>query len=102
MNPRPTPGGRILGSAAGRRSLSPAITSATSAGRISPSASSVSLNSDFGSLRDGGAPSVSGGDTLTCPICSEEMVTLLQLNRYALSLALHTRHTEEEGEEESY
>ncbi|RPB10603.1 hypothetical protein P167DRAFT_607133 [Morchella conica CCBAS932] len=79
MNPRPTPGGRILGSAAGRRSLSPAI---TSAGRISPSASSVSLNSDFGSLRDGGAPSVSGGDTLTCPICSEEMVTLLQLNRH--------------------
>ncbi|KAI5839351.1 hypothetical protein DFP73DRAFT_502140 [Morchella snyderi] len=79
MNPRPTPGGRILGSAAGRRSLSPAI---TSAGRISPSASSVSLNSDFGSLRDGGAPSVSGGDTLICPICSEEMVTLLQLNRH--------------------
>lgn len=79
-------GGRVLGSAAsGRRSLSPAITIAGS-GRLSPSASSVSLNSEFGSLRDGdgmrvGSPA-SAGDLLVCPICSEEMVTLLQLNRW--------------------
>lgn len=81
-------GGRVLGSAAsGRRSLSPAVTIAGS-GRLSPSASSVSLNSDFGSLRDGdglrvGSPAAtSTGDLLVCPICSEEMVTLLQLNRW--------------------
>lgn len=81
-------GGRVLGSAAsGRRSLSPAVVIAGS-GRLSPSASSVSLNSDFGSLRDGdglrvGSPAAtSTGDLLVCPICSEEMVTLLQLNRW--------------------
>lgn len=85
-------GGRVLGSAAaatGRRSLSPAVTIAGS-GRLSPSASSVSLNSEFGSLRDGdgvrvGSPAaMSTGDLLVCPICSEEMVTLLQLNRWVL------------------
>ncbi|CUS09117.1 unnamed protein product [Tuber aestivum] len=71
-------GGRVLGSAtSARRSLSPAISSVAGSGRLSPSASSISLNSEF-SLRDG----ENEGGSMVCPICSEEMVTLLQLNRH--------------------
>lgn len=63
-------GGRVLGSAASaRRSLSPAISSVVGNGRLSPSASSVSLNSEF-SLRDG----ENEGGSMVCPICSEGMV----------------------------
>ncbi|EED19701.1 vacuolar segregation protein (Pep7), putative [Talaromyces stipitatus ATCC 10500] len=95
-------GGRVLGSG---KNLSPATASSTSSpqpkGRQSPSPSSVSLNSQASAsqyapdLQDltsrishyNGETSISAapattGAQLACPICNEEMVTLLQLNRH--------------------
>ncbi|KAH8694987.1 putative vacuolar segregation protein [Talaromyces proteolyticus] len=93
-------GGRVLGSG---KNLSPATStpSPQPKAHLSPSASSLSLNSqasasqfsseaqdltsrislDNGETSISAAPAVSGSQ-LACPICSEEMVTLLQLNRH--------------------
>uniref|UniRef100_A0A093VUX0 Vacuolar segregation protein pep7 n=1 Tax=Talaromyces marneffei PM1 TaxID=1077442 RepID=A0A093VUX0_TALMA len=95
-------GGRVLGSG---KNLSPATASSTPSpqpkGRLSPSPSSVSLDSqasaspyspdiqdltsrislDNGETSISAAPAATGAQ-LACPICNEEMVTLLQLNRH--------------------
>ncbi|KAI5785083.1 FYVE zinc finger-domain-containing protein [Peziza echinospora] len=87
-------GRRVLGP--GKAALSPAIQARTSSNSntLSPSASTVSLNSTFSdgapfSREGGGAFGIPLGDTrsntgelIVCPICSEQMVTLLQLNRH--------------------
>ncbi|KAL1963063.1 hypothetical protein VTN77DRAFT_8709 [Rasamsonia byssochlamydoides] len=90
-------GGRVLGSG---KNISPASPQPRARG-LSPSPSSLSLNSQASasqfpseaqdltsriSLSNGetsisAAPAASGAH-LACPICSEEMVTLLQLNRH--------------------
>lgn len=102
MSRRTLGGGRVLGSA---KSLSPAVSIASPKSKpnnvLSPSASTVSLSSQAStsqispefqdltsriSLGNGetsisAAPAAAGG-VLACPICNEEMVTLLQLNRH--------------------
>ncbi|OKL63297.1 hypothetical protein UA08_01717 [Talaromyces atroroseus] len=93
-------GGRVLGSG---KNLSPATStpSPQPKSRLSPSASSLSLNSQASTSQyspevqditsrislDNGETSISAapaaaGAQLACPICNEEMVTLLQLNRH--------------------
>ncbi|MCJ1478101.1 carboxypeptidase Y-deficient [Lambiella insularis] len=102
MSGRKIGGGRVLGSG---RSLSPAtaLQPKRNASLLSPSASSVSLNSSTSTSHtstepqdlssrvsldqsDGaGARGVLGAlssSRLVCPICNEEMLTLLQLNRH--------------------
>ncbi|PGH23098.1 hypothetical protein AJ80_02872 [Polytolypa hystricis UAMH7299] len=103
MSRRTLGGGRVLGSG---RSLAPAAPTPPppppkAARTLSPSASSVSLNSQTSasqlssdtqdifsriSLENGGSSISRGaaapGTRLACPICDEEMVTLLQLNRH--------------------
>ncbi|KKK15856.1 hypothetical protein P175DRAFT_0500386 [Aspergillus ochraceoroseus IBT 24754] len=101
MSRRTLGGGRVLGPV-NARSPSAAITSPQPKPRIlSPSASTVSLSSQASasqissetqdltsriSLENGGNPipaaPAAAGAQLACPICSEEMVTLLQLNRH--------------------
>ncbi|KAE8353262.1 FYVE zinc finger-domain-containing protein [Aspergillus coremiiformis] len=101
MSRRTLGGGRILGSA---NTLSPSTSTPSPQPKprlLSPTASSVSLNSQASasqfssetqdltsriSLDNVGtsipaAPAAAGAQ-LACPICSEEMVTLLQLNRH--------------------
>ncbi|KAI9849750.1 MAG: carboxypeptidase Y-deficient [Thelocarpon superellum] len=99
-SPRKLGGGRVLGTG---RSLSPAIAAAATAKRssslISPSVSSVSLSSQVSTdtsteaqdlssrvSLDRGDPAAADVSTahsrLVCPICNEDMVTLLQLNRH--------------------
>ena len=95
MSARKIGGGRILGSG---RSLSPAYPPRNSS-LLSPSASTVSVSSssstqpstdvqDISSRvsldhNDGSnAATVVAASRLVCPICNEEMVTLLQLNRH--------------------
>ncbi|TKA78268.1 hypothetical protein B0A49_02144 [Cryomyces minteri] len=90
-------GGRILGSG---RSLSPAVPPQQhkrNASLLSPSGSSVSLssqtsdtpistdNDDLSSrvaLGSDNAAAAAASSRMVCPICNEEMVTLLQLNRH--------------------
>ncbi|KIV83803.1 hypothetical protein PV11_05797 [Exophiala sideris] len=105
MSKRTIGGGRVLGSG---RTLGPPIpppkpNSPLPSHVLSPSASSLSLNtSESGASTplssdpqdiaarvslDHGTPDLSvaaaaAGDRLVCPICNEEMVTLLQLNRH--------------------
>ncbi|OJJ60546.1 hypothetical protein ASPSYDRAFT_42298 [Aspergillus sydowii CBS 593.65] len=101
MSRRTLGGGRVLGSANTR---TPAATLTSPQQRpniLSPSASTLSLNSQTSasqvstetqdltsriSLENGSAPipaaPAAAGAQLSCPICSEEMVTLLQLNRH--------------------
>ncbi|KAL4907919.1 hypothetical protein BDW74DRAFT_113396 [Aspergillus multicolor] len=102
MSRRTLGGGRVLGSANNR---TPAATLTSPQPRpnniLSPSASTLSLNSQAStsqissetqdltsriSLDNGSAPlpaaPAATGAQLSCPICSEEMVTLLQLNRH--------------------
>ncbi|WEW58391.1 carboxypeptidase Y-deficient [Emydomyces testavorans] len=102
MSKRTLGGGRVLGSG---RSLNPALPSAAPnhpPKAHSPSASSVSLNSQASASQissdtqdivsrislENGASSISktaaatASTHLACPICNEEMVTLLQLNRH--------------------
>ncbi|KAL4783188.1 hypothetical protein BJX76DRAFT_330588 [Aspergillus varians] len=101
MSRRTLGGGRVLGSANTR---TPATTLTSPQQRpniLSPSASTLSLNSQTSasqisietqdltsriSLENGSAPipaaPAAAGAQLSCPICSEEMVTLLQLNRH--------------------
>ncbi|KAK6386196.1 carboxypeptidase Y-deficient [Exophiala oligosperma] len=105
MSRRTIGGGRVLGSA---RTLGPPVpppkpTSPLPSHVLSPSDSTLSLNtSESGassppssdpqdiaarvSLDHGGpdlsAAAAAAGDRLVCPICNEEMVTLLQLNRH--------------------
>ncbi|KAL2861148.1 putative vacuolar segregation protein (Pep7) [Aspergillus lucknowensis] len=100
MSRRTLGGGRVLGSANARTPTTlsspqpkPSI--------LSPSASTLSLSSQASasqissetqdltsriSLENGSAPTpaapAAAGAQLSCPICSEEMVTLLQLNRH--------------------
>ncbi|KAI9819328.1 MAG: carboxypeptidase Y-deficient [Thelocarpon impressellum] len=96
-SPRRLGGGRVLGSG---RNLSPAVAphARVSSMVVSPSASSVSLNSQLSTQPtetqdlssrvslDQGDPALAGAGPastrLVCPICNEEMVTLLQLNRH--------------------
>ncbi|KAL7276163.1 carboxypeptidase Y-deficient [Rhizina undulata] len=84
---QPGRAGRVLGSfAVAARSLSPAPRS----GRLSPSGSMLSLNSEYAESSSSGfvgspgrnAQGNENGSLLVCPICSEETVTLLQLNRH--------------------
>ena len=111
MSGRKLGGGRILGSG---RSLSPALATAPAAAHqrtsalLSPTASTVSLDSSSTShtspeahdlksrillaQNEGGENAVASAaaaasSRLFCPICNEEMVTLLQLNRW-VGLAL--------------
>lgn len=118
MSRRTIGGGRVLGS--GRTLGSPAPppkpTSPLPAHVLSPSASTLSLNtSESGNSTppssdpqdiiarvslDHGAPDLSmaaptATDRLACPICNEEMVTLLQLNRH-----LDDAHKEIEEEQQ--
>lgn len=93
-------GGRVLGSG---KSLSPAVAAnarpqhTRNTSFLSPSASSVSLDSqtsttplsseaeDLSSrvaLNNGPSAAASASSRLMCPICNEEMLTLLQLNRH--------------------
>ncbi|KAI1371422.1 VAC1 protein [Hypoxylon crocopeplum] len=108
MSGRKLGGGRILGSGKGlapptplaiqrERAASPSAPSALSDSTLSigsPATSSVSLNGTSSPLPDFsqdlasnislGGPSNGGqsGSQLVCPICDEEMLTLLQLNRH--------------------
>ncbi|KKA24332.1 Vacuolar segregation protein (Pep7) [Rasamsonia emersonii CBS 393.64] len=101
MAPRTLGGGRVLGSG---KNLSPAVPAPSPQPRaraLSPSASSVSLSSQASASQfspeaqdltsrislENGETSISAAPAasaphLACPICSEEMVTLLQLNRH--------------------
>ncbi|KAI9871301.1 MAG: carboxypeptidase Y-deficient [Pleopsidium flavum] len=98
MASRKLGGGRVLGSG---RSLSPAVAPKRNSSLLSPSESSVSLNSQVStsqvssenqdissriSLENGesatAAEVAAASSRLVCPICNEEMVTLLQLNRH--------------------
>ncbi|KAK2808691.1 hypothetical protein FQN50_004556 [Emmonsiellopsis sp. PD_5] len=106
MPKRALGGGRVLGSG---RSLAPAAPTPAaqkqSSRILSPSASSVSLNSqastsqisadtqdivsrislengDSSISRAAAAAAGAGDSRLACPICNEEMLTLLQLNRH--------------------
>ncbi|KAL8871850.1 MAG: hypothetical protein Q9174_002406 [Haloplaca sp. 1 TL-2023] len=100
MSARKLGGGRILGSG---KNLSPAAAALSTRHPSvqSPSASSVSVNSSvststdpqdinsrvsFDQVDDNGGSSRAAGSgaaaVLFCPICNEEMVTLLQLNRH--------------------
>lgn len=120
MSRRTIGGGRVLGSG---RTLGPAApppksTSPLPAHVLSPSASSLSLNtSESGNSTppssdpqdiaarvslDHGASGLSmaaaaAADRLVCPICNEEMVTLLQLNRHLDDVH---REIEEEQQDE--
>ncbi|RMZ79886.1 hypothetical protein DV738_g2947, partial [Chaetothyriales sp. CBS 135597] len=108
MSRRTIGGGRVLGSgrSIGAAVVPPAVTSNAAltlpVSVLSPSSSTISLNSTNGSSTpptlqsqdiasrvslDHGPSKLSGpaagtSDGLVCPICSEEMVTLLQLNRH--------------------
>lgn len=104
MSRRTIGGGRVLGNG---KSISPAVPIQQSPSPLpsqvlSPAPSTLSLDSATGSSTppssesqdiisrisiDNGAPDLSAaeavaGDRLVCPICNEEMVTLLQLNRH--------------------
>ncbi|MCJ1378629.1 carboxypeptidase Y-deficient [Xylographa soralifera] len=100
MSGRTIGGGRVLGSG---RSLSPAVAlqPKRNSSLLSPSTSSVSLNSSASTSHtstepqdlssrvsldqhDGAGAVLGAASTsrLVCPICNEEMVTLLQLNRH--------------------
>ncbi|KAF7592684.1 carboxypeptidase Y-deficient [Aspergillus hancockii] len=101
MSRRTLGGGRILGSA---NALSPSASTPSPQPKprlLSPTASSVSLSSQASASQfssetqdltsrislDNVGPSIpaapaAAGAQLACPICSEEMVTLLQLNRH--------------------
>ncbi|KAG5927310.1 hypothetical protein E4U42_002369 [Claviceps africana] len=100
MSGRKLGGGRILGSGKGLAPPTPR-TAPRSASPLPPSESAVSMGSvslsspvsgslpdlgqDIGSSISLGAQSkkhAAGSTALVCPICSEEMVTLLQLNRH--------------------
>ncbi|KAG9784965.1 hypothetical protein KCU88_g2636, partial [Aureobasidium melanogenum] len=118
MSRRTIGGGRVLGSGRtlGPPAPPPKSSSPVPARLVSPSASSLSLNtsasegstppsSDTQDIAarisvDNGAPDLAtaaaaAGDRLVCPICNEEMVTLLQLNRH-----LDDAHKEIEEEQQ--
>ncbi|KAI1912073.1 carboxypeptidase Y-deficient [Ophidiomyces ophidiicola] len=98
MTNKPIAGGRVFGSAR----LIPAVPSVDPKKAHSPSASSISLNSQASASQvssdthdlisrislDNAESSISktaatsSSNRLACPICNEEMVTLLQLNRH--------------------
>ncbi|KAL6719790.1 carboxypeptidase Y-deficient [Lecanora helva] len=97
MSGRKLGGGRVLGNG---RSLSPAYPPRNSS-LLSPSASTVSVSSsastqpstdaqdissrislDQSDGSNGAAAAATANSRLVCPICNEEMVTLLQLNRH--------------------
>lgn len=95
MSARKLGGGRVLGSG---RSLSPAYPPRNSS-LLSPTASSVSVSSSSQPSTDAqdlssrisldqsdgdsaAAAALAASTRLACPICNEEMVTLLQLNRH--------------------
>ncbi|KAL8845191.1 MAG: hypothetical protein Q9176_000359 [Flavoplaca citrina] len=98
MAARKLGGGRVLGS---DKNLSPAAAAPPGRSKSlqSPSVSSVSVNSSISTSTDpqdisarisfdqnddnnGNAAAILPRSTLVCPICNEEMVTLLQLNRH--------------------
>ncbi|KAL3482245.1 FYVE zinc finger-domain-containing protein [Aspergillus californicus] len=101
MSRRTLGGGRVLGSVNARTPSATLSSPQPRSNILSPSASTLSLNSqtsasqistetqdltsrislDNGSASIPAAPAAAGA-LLSCPICSEEMVTLLQLNRH--------------------
>ena len=114
MSRRTLGGGRVLGSGKGLvpTASEPRAKSPLPAHVLSPSASTLSLDSTHGSSTppsseaqdiasrvslDNGSLSATAmaGDRLVCPICNEAMVTLLQLNRH-----LDDVHKEIEVEEQ--
>ncbi|KAL2855288.1 FYVE zinc finger-domain-containing protein [Aspergillus pseudoustus] len=102
MSRRTLGGGRVLGSANTRNPSATLSSSQPKPNILSPSASTLSLSSQASasqissetqdltsriSLENGTSASIpaapaAAGAQLSCPICSEEMVTLLQLNRH--------------------
>ncbi|KAG9237798.1 hypothetical protein BJ875DRAFT_452823 [Amylocarpus encephaloides] len=104
MSGRKLGGGRILGSGKSLAPPAPPAHQRTAPDVISPSASSLSLSSRASTLSplatsplpeagqdlisraslENGGPSTgaAASSKLTCPICQEEMMTLLQLNRH--------------------
>lgn len=101
MSGRKLGGGRILGSGKGLAPPTPPSGAPRSLSPLAPSESTVSLGSssisppgsatltdlgqDIGSSISLGAQSkrsAANGSALVCPICNEEMLTLLQLNRH--------------------
>ncbi|CZT48819.1 probable vacuolar segregation protein pep7 [Rhynchosporium secalis] len=101
MSGRKLGGGRILGSGKSLAPPAPPAHQRTSSLISSPAASTVSSgdstasplatspfpesNQDLKSivsLQNGGPSTTSGSSRLLCPICNEEMMTLLQLNRH--------------------
>ncbi|KAL2834865.1 FYVE zinc finger-domain-containing protein [Aspergillus cavernicola] len=101
MSRRTLGGGRVLGSVNARTPSATLASPQPKPNILSPSASTLSLSSqasasqfssetqdltsrisiDNGSVSVPAAPAAAGA-LLSCPICSEEMVTLLQLNRH--------------------
>lgn len=96
MAARKLGGGRILGSGKNLSPASAALPPRTTSIQ-SPSASSISVNSSvststdpqdlhsrisFDQADENGPTSTSTASVLFCPICNDEMVTLLQLNRH--------------------
>ncbi|KAL8899015.1 MAG: hypothetical protein Q9207_006411 [Kuettlingeria erythrocarpa] len=96
MSARKLGGGRVLGSG---KNLSPASAALPprTASLQSPSASSISVNSSVSTSTDpqdlqsrvsfdqadgNGSSNIPAASALFCPICNDEMVTLLQLNRH--------------------
>ncbi|PGG95733.1 hypothetical protein AJ79_09906 [Helicocarpus griseus UAMH5409] len=102
MPKRALGGGRVLGSGRSLGPAAPAPSPQKPSRVLSPSASSISLNSQAStsqisadtqdivsriSLENGDssisrAAAAAGSSRLACPICNEEMLTLLQLNRH--------------------
>ncbi|KAH8678877.1 FYVE zinc finger-domain-containing protein [Tricladium varicosporioides] len=104
MSGRKLGGGRILGSGKGLAPPAPPAQQRRTSGVISPSTSTISLSSresaisplatspipdtsqdliSRASLENGGPSTVTAASSkLVCPICNEEMMTLLQLNRH--------------------
>ncbi|UZP39740.1 hypothetical protein NXS19_007556 [Fusarium pseudograminearum] len=81
MSGRKLGGGRVLGSGRGLAPPTPPVTNAPRvASPLAASESSISIASSSISPPISGGPA--DGGALVCPICNEEMMTLLQLNRH--------------------
>lgn len=96
MSARKLGGGRVLGSGKNLSPASAALPPRTTSLQ-SPSASSISVNSSvststdpqdlhsrvsFDQADENGSSNIPAASALFCPICNDEMVTLLQLNRH--------------------
>ncbi|KAA8646473.1 putative vacuolar segregation protein (Pep7) [Aspergillus tanneri] len=77
--PSPQPKPRVLSPSASSLSLSSQASASQLSSETQDLTSRISLDNAGSSIR---APPAAAGSQLACPICSEEMVTLLQLNRH--------------------